>query len=273
MTKEQAKRIRKQRVTVSNPKPQTPTAKGDLVVMRDEARIARYRKISQYTSLGGLLLLVGGMVLAFAQPVNFLLYQTIALIGGWTLSQIGLYLGHRYGRSPRMDEVLDEALRKTARNGRLYHYMLPAPHVLLTAAGPIVLAPKFQSGDISADGDKWRQSGIGLRRFFGQEALGNPTREAESMVKALYRYIHENAPQLEAALGEVPIGAVIVFTSDKPKLKSLNVERSTIPALHHTKLSGYLKQQAQQGPALPPEQYEALRAAFDKAAGPQVTNL
>jgi hypothetical protein len=247
-------------------------AKGELVVIRDEERIARNRKISQYTSLGGLLLLVGGMVLAFAQPVNFLLYQTIALIGGWTLSQIGLYLGHRYGRSPRMDEVLDEALKKTARNGRLYHYILPAPHVLLTPAGFVVLLPKFQSGDISADGDKWRQTGIGLRRFFGQEGLGNPTNEAESMFKAMYRYIHENVPEVEQAIGEVPGGVVIVFTSDKPKLKSLEVERSTIPAMHHTKLAGYLKHKGQTTP-LPAEQYKALRAAFDRAAGIPLTNF
>jgi hypothetical protein len=264
-------KIQNPKSQIPNPKGQTVTAKGELVVIRDEARIARYRKISAYTSLGGMLLLIGGMVMAFVQPENFLLYQTFALIGGWTLSQIGLYLGHRYGRSPRMDEVLDGALRKTVRNSRLYHYVLPAPHVLLTPAGFVVLVPKFQSGDIRFDGEKWRQSGVGLRRFFGQEALGDPTREAESAFKAMYRYIHENAPALEEAIGEVPGGVVIVFTSDKPKLKSLEVEGSPIPAMHHTKLAGYLKQKGQKTP-LPAEQYEALWAAFDRAAGSLVTS-
>jgi hypothetical protein len=171
VTKEQTTNNKKRRVNTANPKSQILNPKSDLVVLRDEKRIARYRQIGQYTSLAGLVLLLGGMILAFVQPVNGLLLQTVALVGGWTFSQIGLYLAHRYGRSPRPDEVLDEAVRKVARSGRIYHYLLPAPHVLLTTAGPIVLVPKYQSGNISVEGDKWRQTGVGLRRFFGQEAL------------------------------------------------------------------------------------------------------
>jgi hypothetical protein len=274
-------KVENRKSQISNPKSQIPnpkfesgTGKGELVILRDEGRIGRYRKISGITSLAGMLLLLGGLGLAFLEtpPPNLLLYQTFTLIGGWLLSQVGLYLAHRYGRSPRIDEVIDEALKKIARNGRLYHYILPAPHVLLTPAGFVVFVPKFQSGDIRFDGEKWRQGGIGLRRFFGQEALGDPTREAESMFKAMYRYIHENAPEVEEAIGEVPGAVVIVFTSDKPRLKNLDVERSPIPAMHHTKLAGYLKQKGQKTP-LPAEQYEALRVAFDKAAGPQLTNL
>jgi hypothetical protein len=89
--------------------------------------------------------------------------------------------------------------------------------------------------------------------------LGNPTQEAERMIRGLARYIHENAPAVE----EVPIGAIIVFTSKG--IKSLDVENSRIPAMHFTKVKGYLKHKGLGAP-LPIEHFEALRAAFDKAA-------
>jgi hypothetical protein len=85
------------------------------------------------------------------------------------------------------------------------------------------------------------------------------------MVKTLYRYIHDNAPEIEKTMGEVPIGAIIVFTSDRDKKRILEVDRSTIPAMHHSKVYGFLKQKGQSSP-LPAGQYEALRAAFDKSA-------
>jgi hypothetical protein len=155
---------------------------------------------------------------------------------------------------------LDEAVQKAVRNGRLYHYLLPAPHVLLLPTGVIVLTPKFQGGSITADGDQWKQSGLGLRRFFGQEALGNPTREAESMVKAIAGYISQQAPSVE----EVPIGALIVFTNKGAQ--QLDVKNSRIPAMHYSKVKGFLRQQKQAKP-IPAEDYAAIRAAFDKKAG------
>src|SRR5690606_30571474 len=109
-----------------------------MIVIRDDARIARYRKISQYTSFLGLGILVGGLVLGFVDPERYFFLQVLALPIGWLLSQVGLYLARRYLRRPRPDEVLDEELGKVARRGRMYHYVLPAPHVLLMPAGPIV---------------------------------------------------------------------------------------------------------------------------------------
>ena len=47
-----------------------------------------------------------------------ILLQLGALFVGWMIAQIGIYLMPRYGRHPRPDEVLDETLRKVAKNGR-----------------------------------------------------------------------------------------------------------------------------------------------------------
>lgn len=231
-----------------------------MIVLRDEARIERLKKASQYISLVGFLLLIGALILGFVNPERYLWLQVAALPIGWLMSQIGLYLAHRYLRNPRPDEVLDQALRKVVRQGRMYHYLLPAPHVLLTPAGPIVFVTKFQTGRISADGDRWQQRGAGIfRKLFSQESLGNPAKEAERYVRALAGYIDRHAPEVE----EVPVGAIIVFTSKN--IAELDVENSSIPAMHHTKLRGYLKQQGP-GEPLPQATYEALREAFDKKA-------
>src|SRR5690606_15640212 len=149
--------------------------------------------IGFWASLVGMVVLISGLVIGIvAESAQALLWQLVAIPVGWLVSQVGIYLTHRYTRSPRPDEVLDEALQPVARQGRLYHYALPAPHVLLTPAGVIVFVAKFQSGDITYENGRWRQSGVGLvRRVFGQEALGNPGAEAERYLGKMANFIHK----------------------------------------------------------------------------------
>lgn len=229
-------------------------------VIRNDARINRLKKIGQFASLTGFVILIGGLILGFINPERYLILQVLALPLGWLLSQVGLYLAHRYMRSPRPDEILDDELRKVARDGRMYHYVLPAPHVLLMPAGPIVFVPKYQSGDISVENDRWQQRGVGiLRKFFSQESLGNPTREAEGAIASLAKFIDKHAPEIE----EVPIGAIIVFTAKNGG--ELDLDGSSFPAMHYSKLRGFFKQKADRQP-LPTSEYRALRNAFDEEA-------
>jgi hypothetical protein len=222
------------------------------------------KQIGQWTSLAGMLALIGGLVMAFTAldgSSNIIFYQLLALMGGWVLSQVGIYLAHRYVRSPRPDQVLDQQVKKVARDGRFYHFLLPAPHVLLTPQGIIIFITKFQSGNISVQGDKWRQKGIGLRRLFGQEGLGNPTREAETSVAAIASYLRKHAPTVE----EVPIAPVIVFTAKQAG--ELDLSGSDIPAVHFAKLKTFLRQQrGKKASPMPAADYEAIKIAFDKKA-------
>jgi hypothetical protein len=234
-----------------------------MIVLRDEQRIARLARAGQIISLAGLGVLVLGLLLIFLRddPMVFV-YQLAALALGFALSQVGLHLAHRYLRQPRMDLVIDRAASKFARkDGRLYHYVLPAPHVLLLPTGVAVLNAKFQTGKISAQGDTWRQTGLGMRRFFGRENLGNPTREVEAMTARMQAFIQENAP----AAADAPLFPIIVFTAKN--VDELNVKESRIPAVHASKLTSALRQQTINLKPLPHDDYEALRAAFDAKAG------
>lgn len=233
-----------------------------MVVLRDDKRIAQLGRVAQIFSIAGLASLVVGLLFIFiSDDPNVFVYQLIALVIGFTLSQVGLHFAHRYLRRPRMDLVLDKAAEKFARkDGRLYHYLLPAPHVLLLPTGVAVLVAKFQNGRITAQGDTWRQTGLGMRRFFGREGLGNPSREAEAQVARMEAYIQANAP----AAADAPVFPIIVFTA--PNITALEVKESRIPAVHAAKLSGALRQRTINLKPLPREQYEALRAAFDAQA-------
>lgn len=233
-----------------------------MVVLRDEQRVARLARLGQVLSLAGLGVLVVGLLFIFISDSELVfLYQLIALTVGFVLSQIGLYYTHRYQRKPRPDLVLDRAAGKYARkDGRMYHFELPAEHVLLLQSAVIVFILKYQSGNISVDGDSWRQTGLGLRGWFGQERLGNPSAEADKATAKMQEFIAKQAPEATSA----PLFPIIVFTSDA--IGSLETENSRIPAMYHKKLAGYLRQRKDLQKAMPPNAYDALRAAFDAEA-------
>jgi hypothetical protein len=163
-------------------------------------------------------------------------------------------------RKPRPDEVLDKALKSASVTGRLYHFAMPASHVLLTPNGVITFALKFQQGNISVDSDKWKQGGIGIRRYFGQEGMGNPSRDARFMLSAVSDQIKKNAPDL--ADTEIPMAVLIVFTHEDKK--KLDLKKSNFPAVHHSQVGQFLRQQ--KGDPLSPEVFAGLQAVFDAAA-------
>jgi glyoxylase-like metal-dependent hydrolase (beta-lactamase superfamily II) len=152
--------------------------------------------------------------------------------------------------------VLDKAAGKFARkDGRLYHYLLPAPHVLLLPV-VVVLVAKYQSGRISVQGDRWTQGGVGMRRFFGREGLGNHTRG-----RGPGGQDDGDDPGSGPNCADVPVLPVIVFTT--PNLDTLDLKESRIPATHAAKLGPVLRQQTQALKPLLKADYDALRAAFD----------
>ena len=69
-----------------------------MLVIRDEERIARMKKISQITSTAGFVILAAGFILLFIDNPNRILFQTLALILGWL---VALFF---YKRSPKPEK-------------------------------------------------------------------------------------------------------------------------------------------------------------------------
>ena len=148
----------------------------------------RNSRIARITMLGGLLVLAAGMFISFQMPDQFAL-SLGALLFGFVLSQIGIYFTNRWGRRPRLDELLNQGLKGLDERFKLYHYLKPASHILVGPAGVWVLVPYYQRGTIRYSNGRWRQVGGGLFRtymkIFAQEGIGRPDLEIAPKSKGL----------------------------------------------------------------------------------------
>jgi hypothetical protein len=213
-------------------------------IIKNEKLIKRNSKIGQYTSLGALGVLGAGMYISFARPELFV-WAAAALLVGFTLTQIGMYFGNRWGRSPRPDEKLDAGLKGLPGDFTLYHWTTPVAHLLVGPAGIWVLLPYHQRGNIIYQNDRWKNKGGGFfqgyMRVFGQEGIGRPDLEAEAEINSIYRSL---AKELDEE--EIPeIKAALVFTAEGVEIEA---EDAPLPALPLKKLKDFMRNKAKEKP-------------------------
>jgi len=190
-------------------------------VITNDRLIKRNSRIGQIATVSGLLVLVGGMVIAFRNP-NSASISWLALIAGFALSQIGLYFGNRWGRHPRPDELLDQGLKGLSDQYSIYHYVTPASHLLVGPSGLWVIMTYYQGGKIVYEKNRYKQKGGGAMqrylRIFGQEGLGRPELEASAEVESVSKFIKKNISDVEI---QQP-SAALVFVNEKAELEVEN---------------------------------------------------
>jgi len=226
-------------------------------IIKNEKLIKRNAKIGQYTSLGALVILGVGMYISFTRPELFV-WAVAALLVGFTLTQIGMYFGNRWGRSPRPDEKLDAGLKGLSKDYSMYHWTTPIAHLLVGPAGVWALIPYHQRGQVIYRKNRWKMSGGGFlqnyMRLFGQEGIGRPDLEAESEIasikKALAKELNEN---------EIPeINAALVFTTDGVDIEA---DGAPIPALPIKKLKDFMRNTAKEKP-ITPQELDKVKSVF-----------
>jgi hypothetical protein len=219
---------------------------GPLFIMKiytNERLINRNRRIGQITTVLSLAVLGLGLFLSFQGSTQLITFSFLALILGFILSQIGIFMGNRFGRRPRLDEVLDGALKGLDDKYSLLHYVAPVSHLLLGPAGIWVLLPYPQGGTISFQNNRWRQKGGNIYlKIFAQEGLGRPDLEVNSNTTDLQSFLEKSVPE-EAF---PPIQAVLVFTNDKA---TINIEDTPTPTLPIKKLKDFIRKAAKDTPA------------------------
>lgn len=202
-------------------------------IISNTKKVERNRKIGLYTSFGSLIILVVGLVLSF-QP-NMIAYAYGALLVGLICSQVGIYYGNRWGRSPRIDERLNQGLKGLDDRYTLYHYITPVPHLLTGPSGIWVLVPQYQEGTIVYENKHFKQQGVGVfKRFFAQEGLGRPEMEAQSYMQDLQKFLQKELPGEK----QPAIQPLIVFINPKANVQ---VADSPTPAMHLEKLKDYMR--------------------------------
>jgi len=226
-------------------------------IIKNEKLIKRNGKIGQYTSLGALVVLGLGMYLSFKRTDLFA-YSIAALLVGFTLTQVGMYMGNRYGRSPRPDEKLDAGLKGLQNEFMIYHYKSPASHLLIGPAGVWVLLPYHQRGQVVFKKNRWKMSGGGFlqsyMRIFGQESIGRPDIEIDNEIKSVGKYL---AKQMDES--EIPeINVMMVFTNDEVEIDAGDAE---VPAMKIKQIKNFFKQKAKEK-VLSATQLTAIKAAL-----------
>jgi len=216
-------------------------------IIKNEKLIKRNSKIGQWTSIAALIVLGGGMYLSFSNPTNprMLNYSIIALVGGFILTQVGMYMGNRWGRSPRPDEKIDAGLKGLPGDYTIYHFVAPAAHLLVGPSGVWALIPYRQRGMVTYTKNRWRVSKAGFLQaymsIFGQEGIGRPDLEAEGEINAIRKLLVKKLNE-----GEIPdIHAALIFMHDEVDLQ---VEGAPLPAMKIKQLKDFMRQKAKEKP-------------------------
>ena len=213
-------------------------------IISNEKLIKRNATIGQVTSLSSLVILGVGMYISFQSPEYFNI-SIGALLVGFVLSQIGIYYGNRWGRSPRPDELLDQGLKGLPGTFTMYHYSSPVANLLVGPAGIWLLLPYHQKGTIIFKAPKWKTKGGGFTQsymqLFGQENISRPDLDASAAADKLTRALKKEMPEETIP----PILAAIVFTSNAAEV---NVDNAPVPTMHLKKLKPFIRKMAKEAP-------------------------
>ena len=158
----------------------------------NEKLIKRNTTIGKVLSITGIAILGVGLVLNFNPTATKTLISFIALIVGFIISQVSTYFVSRFGRSPRMDEIITENLNKLTNEYTLYVYSTPVPLLLVGPGGLWNPIPVGSSGEIVFD-KKWKQRGGSfLMKFAGQENIGKPSMDVADNEKAIWNLLNDH---------------------------------------------------------------------------------
>lgn len=198
--------------------------------------ITRNSKIGRYTTFASLAVLGIGLYISFTAPEAFS-WSLGALVIGFLLSQVGLTYSSKFGKSPRPDESLTQALKGLEDKFTLYHYESPTNHLLVGPAGVWVLLPYFQAGTIryNAAKNRWTQKGGNFfLKAFGQENLGRPDTEIQYGINETRKFLEKQLPGTELP----EIRAALLFFNEKTELA---VEGAPYPAIKADKAKDFFR--------------------------------
>lgn len=231
-------------------------------VMINERRVRRNRKIAQYTFFGTMAVLVLGLIIPNAAPSNSILVFTMLIVLPIALGAtfFSIRMANSWLRRPYPEEVLAPALKGISNRSVIYHYWLPARHVLIMPQGILSFTILPQEGFFSIEGETFRRSGGLFRKFlnyFRQDTVGTPFHDAVKDAQKVQAVIAKAAPD-----ANVTVQPVIVFTSPA---SDIEVTDPVIPVVHadnkkRPSLKSYLRElkKKQDVPFLDAEQITAL---------------
>lgn len=165
----------------------------------NEKQIKRNKIIAQYSLYGAIALIGVGLFLTLTNSKNEDLVTNLSyliLLPAYILMQVNAMMMHRWGKSPREDEIVTNALKGLDNRYSLYHYTTPVAHLLVGPSGIWIINAFHQQGHITYDESKKKyvQKGGGnfLTKIFALDSLSDIERESNKQRKLLEKYLQEN---------------------------------------------------------------------------------
>ena len=233
-------------------------------IIKNEKLIKRNAKIGQYSSLIGIVIILGTAIFfgqSILKPETVTDEKPVIMFGvlllAMVISQVSMYFGNRFGRRP--DEAIDKAIKGLPGDFTLYHYSSPVPHLIVGPAGVWLLLPYHLRGNVIYQKNRWRVAGGGFAqsymRLFGQESVGRPDLEIGSQAAALEKFFKKNFDEGQEI---PPIHAALVFLDEQIEV---NAEGSPLPAMQVKKLKEFLRKTAKEQP-FPPTELARVKAVL-----------
>lgn len=164
----------------------------------NEKKIKRNKAIAQYSLYGAIALIAGGLLLTLTNSKNEDLVTNLSyliLLPAYILMQVNAMMMHKWGKSPREDEIVTNALKGIDNRHSLYHYTTPVSHLLVGPSGVWIINAFHQQGNITYNDHKKKyvQKGGGnfLSKFFALDSLSDIERESSKQRKLLEKYLNE----------------------------------------------------------------------------------
>ncbi|MGH2620239.1 MAG: hypothetical protein ACRDHG_06660 [Anaerolineales bacterium] len=201
----------------------------------DARKVRRYATISRVLSFGGMGIMGVGLVVSFRQTTR--LDAVLGLfLAGMIASQLGIPMRNRWDRHPRIDELLDQALKGLDGRFAIYHYALGASHAVVCPAGIFALLPRFENGAVEYREGRWlrttqsrgRLRRGGIRRIDGLDRQA--AAEAERLQRRLMRRLGSTQIQ--------PVDPLVVFLHSEADVRS---DGAPTRAVHLKKLKEALR--------------------------------
>jgi hypothetical protein len=217
----------------------------------NETMIRRNAQMGKVMLIGGLGLLVLGVVVSVFRPNDQALVIAMAM-GGMFTSQFGMAFTTRWGRRPRLDEVLDDAFKGMDGRTSLFHYCLGTHHALVAPNGVFAILPRADQGTVRYADGKWSvdQKKGGFLRRAGARPIKTLERDAQLEVDLLVDSLHKHLPDAK----DVKPGVFVVFANPNVTVQA---ESAPLPAFHIKKVKEGVRR-LERRPTLTPEQVTAL---------------
>ena len=190
-------------------------------------RNGTFGRAMMYLGLG---MTIAAAVIVFREP-NFILAALILMLIGGLFSQIGTALVNRFGREPRMDQVIDASLKGLDDRHAVFHYLLGSDHVLVTPEGIYALIPHLEKGEITyKDGEWFHEKPKGRFSFrSGARTLRGVEKEAQRELRSLDRSLEKSLKSSD----DLTTGPLLLFIPDDARI---GLENAPILATHRKKL-------------------------------------